>query len=315
MFKDVGVLGALIVCFLLALFCQGALGLSTGVAYGIGGVLLIAVSVMTNFSIGSFLLFTLFIVHAMVGAVELGTDGWIQNITGNLFTSAEGKYLFMWTSAIMFSLRFCANFIEKRLGISPVGILVICATLACIGLNLASNITSIGVAFLALAVYAIGKTFFWPTMLAVASDRFPRTGAIAISIMGGIGMLSAGMIGSPGLGYAKDRFSTEALSQSNPAALAAYKAEKPSKFLFFAEAAALDGTKLADAQKVAPAQRTPEQKAVAEASIAGDRKTLKADSFIPATMAAIYLLLLLYFKTIGGYKVVHIGGAAGQKAD
>ena len=314
MFKDVGILGAVIVCYLLTLFCQDALGLSAGVAYGFCGVLLIVVSIMTKFSVGSFLLFTLFIAHAMVGAVELGTDGWIQNITGNLFTSAEGKYLFMWTSLIMFSLRFCANFIEKRLGISPVGILLICATLACIGLNLASNITSIGVAFLALAVYAIGKTFFWPTMLAVASDRFPRTGAIAISIMGGIGMLSAGMIGSPGLGYAKDRFSTEALSQSNPAALAAYKAEKPSKFLFFSEAAALDGTKLADAQKVEPEKRTPEQKAVAAASIAGDRKTLKADSFIPATMAAIYLLLLLYFKTIGGYKVVHLEGTNGAKA-
>ena len=308
MFKDVGMLGALIVCYLLTLFCQDALKLSPGVAYGICGVLLIVVSVMTKFSIGSLLLFVLFITHSLVGSVELGTDGWIQNITGNLFTSAEGKYLFMWTSAIMFSLRFCANFIEKRLGISPVGILVICATLACIGLNLASNITSLFVAFLALAVYAIGKTFFWPTMLAVASDRFPRTGAIAISIMGGIGMLSAGMIGSPGLGYAKDRFSTEALAQSNPAALATYRAEKPSKVLFFAEAAALDGTKLAEAQKVEPAKRTPEQKAVAEASIAGDRKTLRADSFIPATMAVIYLLLLLYFKTIGGYKVVHLEG-------
>ncbi|NOS71566.1 MAG: hypothetical protein HOP33_16780 [Verrucomicrobia bacterium] len=328
MFKDVGVLGALIVCALLALFLNGVLGnllglispdlakYSSHISYAVSGVLLIVVSVMTKFSMGSLLLFVLFIVHAMVGSVELGTDGWIQNITGNLFTSAEGKYLFMWTSAIMFSLRFCANFIEKRLGLSPVGILVICAALACIGLNLASNITSIGVAFLALAVYAIGKTFFWPTMLAVASDRFPRTGAIAISIMGGIGMLSAGMIGSPGLGYAKDRFATEALSQSNPAALQTYKAEKPSKFLFFAEAAALDGTKLAEAQKVAADQRTPEQKAVAEASIAGDRKTLKADSFIPATMAAIYLLLLIYFKSIGGYKTVHLEGtgAAPPKA-
>ena len=38
--------------------------------------------------------------------------------------------------------------------------------------------------------------------------------------------------------------------------------------------------------------------------------------FIPATMAAIYLLLLIYFKTIGGYKPVHIaedftGGTTG----
>ena len=34
----------------------------------------------------------------------------------------------------------------------------------------------------------------------------------------------------------------------------------------------------------------------------GDRATLKADSYIPLSMAVIYLLLFLYFKTIGGYK-------------
>jgi MFS family permease len=327
MFKDVGMLGALIVCFLLALFFSGVLEpifASTAaepdaaaktarmIGYGIGGVLLIAVGILTRFSIGSFLLFALFIAHALVGAVELGTDGWIQNITGNLFTSEQGKYLFMWTSAIMFSLRFCADFIEKRLGISPVGILLICAILASVGLLLASNITTIGVAFLALAVYAVGKTFFWPTMLAVASDRFPRTGAIAISIMGGIGMMSAGLIGSPGLGYAKDRFAGEALKQTNPAAFEAYKSVEPKGFLFFDKVNGFDGTKLGAAQTAV--QRTPEQQAVVEASIAGDRKTLKADALIPAAMAAIYLALLLYFKAIGGYKPVHIVPVAEQKA-
>ncbi len=306
MFKDVGILGSVIVCYLLVLFFQGALGLSTGVAYGIAGVLLIVVSIITKFSVGSFLLFILFITHAMVGAVELGTDGWIQNITGNLFTSEQGKYLFVWTSAIMFSLRFCANFIEKKMGISPVGILLICAILASVGLQLASGMKTFGVALLALGIYAVGKTFFWPTMLAVASDRFPRTGAIAMSIMGGIGMLSAGMIGSPGLGYAKDRFAGEALKQTNPAAFETYKAAEPKGFLIFEPVHGFDGTKLADAQKVEAGKRTPEQQAVAEASIAGDRKTLKADSFIPAAMAVVYLLLLLYFKAIGGYKPVHI---------
>jgi hypothetical protein len=68
----------------------------------------------------------------------------------------------------------------------------------------------------------------------------------------------------------------------------------------------LDGTKLSEVQSVAADKRTPEQKTVGDASIAGDRRTLKADSFIPATMACIYLLLLIYFKVIGGYKVVHI---------
>jgi len=324
MFKDVGILGALIVCFLLALFFSGALGIPTVVSYLISGALLVGVAVITRGSIGAWLLFVLFIVHAMVGAVELGTDGWIQNITGNILTPDQGKILFVWTSALMFALRFCAHFIEHKLKLSPVGILFVCAVLACIGLNLVSKVNSFGLALLALSVYGVGKTFFWPTMLAVASDRFPRTGAIAISIMGGIGMMSAGLIGSPGLGYAKDRFSGAELQASNAALYEASKAESPSKFLFFAEAHGIDGKKLGDVQKKLETTRTelaeagvkdpkaaldkltPEEAALYQASITGDRRTLVADSAIPATMAVIYLLLLIYFKSIGGYKPVHI---------
>lgn len=313
MFKDVGILGSLVACYLLVLFFQGALHLPDAAAYSLGAALLIVVGLMTKFSLGHWLLFVLFVTHALVGAVELGTDSWIQNITGNILTSEQGKILFVYTSLLMFILRFCADFVEKRIGLSPVGILAVCAMLASFGLNLVSGIESFIGAMIALSVYALGKTFFWPTMLAVASDRFPRTGAIAISIMGGIGMLSAGMIGSPGLGYAKDRFAGEALQQANPAAYAQYKAETPSKFLMFGEVHGLDGTKLGEAQKAEAAKRTPDQKAAAEASIVGDRKTLKADSAIPATMACIYLLLLVYFKMNGGYKVVHIEGA-GQGA-
>ena len=113
MLKDVGILGALVICYLLSVFFSAAVGLPASVAYGISGVLLLAVAVITKFSLGSFLLFVLFVTHAMVGTVELGTDGWIQNITGNLFSSEEGKWLFIFTSAIMFGLRFCAHWIEK----------------------------------------------------------------------------------------------------------------------------------------------------------------------------------------------------------
>jgi len=317
MFGDVGILGAAIACYLVALFFQNALQLPAGVAYAIGIVLWGTVAYITNFSLGSWLLFILFIAHMLVGAVELGTDGWIQNITGNILTPKEGKILFVFTSLLMFTLRFCAHFIEKNLRISPVGLLLICAVLAVIGLNMVSGIQTFVGALAALAVYALGKTFFWPTMLAVIGDRFPRTGAIAISISGGIGMMSAGLLGGPGLGYAKDRFTTERLQATNPAAYEQYRAEKPSTFLFFSDVTGLDGTKLSQAQKTAADEQTPDQKTVVQASIEGDRKTLKADSLIPAAMAAIYLLILLYFKSIGGYKPVHIdperltGGVAG----
>ena len=299
MFKDVGLLGAAVACYLVALFFGGA---TTG--FIIGGVLLIAVGLITRFSVGSLLLFVLFITHALVGAVELGTDSWIEAITGNLFTADQGKTLFIWTSAIMFGLRFCAEFIEKKVG-SPIGLLVGAAVLAVVGLRLASGMDSFVVALIALGIYALGKTFFWPTMLAVIGDRFPRSGAVAMSIMGGIGMLSAGLIGGPGLGYAKDRYTAEALQKDAPAAYASAKATGESKFLFLAPVTAVDGTKL-EAAKKAGDKGDANQKAIVAANQAGDRATLKADSFIPLTMAAIYLLLLFYFKSIGGYRALKI---------
>ena len=312
MFKDVGVLGALVACFLVSLFLGDVTG-NQYIGYGIGGVLLLAVGFMTNFSIGSLLMFVMFVTHALVGAVELGTDQWIQNITGNLFSSQEGKWLFIWTSSIMFGLRFAAHFIEKRLGLSPVGLLLVCSVLAVVGLQLASAMTTFLMALVALGIYAVGKTFFWPTMLAVVSDRYPRTGAIAISIMGGIGMLSAGLIGNPGLGYSKDRFAAEALQASHPAYYEEVKNTDPesaSKFLFFAEVDAIDGTVLEEANKAE--EPTEKQLAIALAGQDGDRKTLKADSVIPATMAVIYLLILLYFKSIGGYKPLTIEEQEGE---
>jgi hypothetical protein len=328
MFKAVGLLGAAVACFLLSKFFADIFkGTGNGdlIGYVIGGVLLLGVGFITKFSIGSILLFILFLTHALVGAVELGTDGWIQNITGNLFTSEQGKYLFLWTSVIMFSLRFCAHFIERTLKISPVGLLFLCAAIACVGLNLASSMHTFSMALVALGIYAVGKTFFWPTMLAVVGDRFPQTGAVAMSIMGGIGMLSAGLIGGPGLGYCKDRFAGEELKTKDAALFEEYKAAQPSMFLNIPSTAALglDGKKLGEANerlgairkeieaakgdpKTAFDKLEPKDRAVIEASITGDRKTLKADAWIPAAMAVIYLILFFYFKAIGGYKPVHM---------
>jgi MFS family permease len=329
MFKDVGILGGAVVCFLLAMFFGGfftnfmvtskmtpeeaaaATGTAKIIGYVIGGALLVGMGVITKFSMGSILLFFLFIAHALVGAVELGTDGWIQNITGAILSSEQGKFLFVFTSLVMFGLRFCAHFIEKKMGLSPVGILLVCAVLACIGLNLTSGVSTFVMAMLALTVYGIGKTFFWPTMLAVASDRFPRTGAVAISFMGGIGMLSAGLVGSAGLGYAKDRFTGEDLKATQPAIYESVKAEKPSAFLFFAPAYGVDGAKLGAAQAAkGKGNISAADDAILKSDIQGSRKTLVADSFIPAMMAVLYLGILLYFKSIGGYKPVTITGDA-----
>ena len=69
------------------------------------------------------------------------------------------------------------------------------------------------------------------------------------------------------------------------------------------------GTKLEKAIKADP--RTPDQEQLVAAGQEGDRMTLKADSAIPATMAVIYLLIILYFKSIGGYKPLTIDPTRG----
>src|SRR5262245_9702480 len=100
MFKDVGILGGAVVCFLIAEFFRTLLtpiltpaeatpGSAASLApsiigYAIGGGLLVAIAVLTRFSPGALVLFVLFVAHALVGAVELGTDNWISNITGNI---------------------------------------------------------------------------------------------------------------------------------------------------------------------------------------------------------------------------------------
>ena len=124
-------------------------------------------------------------------------------------------------------------------------------------------------------------------------------------------MMSAGLIGTPGLGYAKDRFSGEALLSSDAAIHGEYKAEKASTFLNIPATAAygLDGKKLAAAKE--STEKTAAQKAVVLADQKGDRATLKADSYIPLIMAGIYLVMFLYFKTIGGYKPLSIEEMAG----
>lgn len=315
MMKDVGLLGGAVVSFMLYLFFKGtfapffaddsalplviALLIAFGVFFWIGKV--------TSFAVGHWLIFVLFITHGLVGAVELGTDGWMQNITGAILSEKEGKILFVITSLGMFLLRFCAHFIEKKLGLNPISLLFASAVIACMGLNAVAAIQSFGPAIGAVLLYSIGKTFFWPTMLAVVGDRFPATGAVAMSLMGGIGMMSAGLIGSAGLGYFKDRYAAEELETADKELYAEWKGEGAgSKFLGFEEVQAIDPKRLEDVKKLGAEERSEAEQVVIDADIRGNRSTLKTDSLIPAAMAVIYLLLIFYFRASGGYKAVRI---------
>jgi MFS family permease len=316
MMKDVGLLGGAVVAFMLYLFFMGTLTPFFEAGSSVPQILAVIIGLatlgwigkVTSFAVGHWLIFVLFITHGLVGAVELGTDGWIQNITGAILTPEKGKILFVITSLGMFLLRFCAHFIEKRLGLNPIGILFVSAVIACLGLNAVAAIQSFGPAIGAVLLYSIGKTFFWPTMLAVVGDRFPATGAVAMSLMGGIGMMSAGLIGSAGLGYFKDRYAAEELKAEDAALYAEWQGKgDQSKFLGFEAVQPIDPKRLEDVKKVAAKDRSEVEQTVVDADIRGNRSTLKTDSLIPAAMAVIFLLLMFYFRATGGYKAVRIG--------
>jgi len=258
------------------------------------------------------LLLILLFVHALVGYVELGTDSWIGSITGSIMADPQkGLMLFVYTSGLMFILRFFAGPIVHR--ISPLGLLFVSGLLGAVGLTMLGNAQSVVMCVVAATVYALGKTFLWPTMLGVVSDRFPKGGAITIGAIGGVGMLSAGLLGGPGIGYKQDYFASQHLREQSASTYEAYRSETKNGFLFFPAIQGLDGSKKAALLSKPDASLTPQQlkdkPLVTAANLEGGRMALKVTAAVPLAMAVIYLLLILYFKAKGGYKTVHIVGA------
>ena len=280
------------------------------------------------------LLIFLLLIHAMVGYVELGTDSWIARITGSILDETTGRWLFVYTSALMFILRFVAGPIVHK--ISPLGLLFFSAILATLGLYVLGGVGTTLAALAALTIYGLGKTFFWPTMLAVVSERFPKGGAVTLGMVGGVGMLSAGLLGGPGIGFKQDKFASEKLEEISTETFDRYKAEKPNSFLGFTTNG-LDGRKVAtlgdDGESLgkeieimnksgetnesltaldqwwegeAKATAADDKEPVEEATLHGSRMALKLTAIVPAVMAICYLILILYFKSIGGYQALTV---------
>jgi hypothetical protein len=257
------------------------------------------------------ILLSLMVLHAMVGYVELGTDSWITNIMNNV-VQENAFLLFVYMSTLMFILRFFAGPIVEK--INPIGLLFVASVFACIGL------TGLGYAGAGLAViaagtiYAMGKTFFWATMLGVVNERFPKGGALTMGTVGGIGTLSAGFLATPMIGYQQDYYAAKKLDELSPSAYVEYVAQDKSQFLFLPPISGLDGKKVGDLmEKVASkepltSQQEAAAKPVEEARLYGGRMALRWTALVPAMMAVGYLLLIVYFRAKGGYKVEILHG-------
>jgi hypothetical protein len=135
----------------------------------------------------------LFICMWMTAAVELGPDQWFPSVMSAL-TGIQGILFLVYTAGLMFILR---TYFAGIAHASPIGTLVVCAVLSAVGLywlgSLQPGVSPV-IAFAAATIFGIGKTYFWPTMLGVTAEQFPRGGALLLSLMGGAGMLSVAVV-------------------------------------------------------------------------------------------------------------------------
>ncbi len=127
----------------------------------------------------------------MTASTELGPDQWVGSLITNL-TGMQGILILVYTAGIMFVLRFFGGPLARRF--SPMGLLTLSAILSAVGLFGLGTVATPFQAFLAATVFGIGKTYFWPVMLGITSERFPKGGALLLAIMGGTGNLSVAFI-------------------------------------------------------------------------------------------------------------------------
>ncbi|MBK8702648.1 MAG: MFS transporter [Saprospiraceae bacterium] len=178
----------------------------------------------------------LFMVLCMFGTAitELGTNQWIDVLLKKVTDSPI--LILVMVSGIMALGRSLAEPVVHRF--SPPGVLLASAILAALGLY-AMSIADGATIFAAAAIFALGVTYFWPTMLGFVSEYIHKSGAVGLAVIGAAGMFAT-FIFQPVIGAVYDA----ALAQALPAGaeLAAYKA---------AAAGSTEAAAYADAQVLA----------------------------------------------------------------
>jgi fucose permease len=146
---------------------------------------------------------------------ELGPMRWIPEVLQA--AGLHGILVLVWISGLMMVLRlFAGKFVHA---LSPTGMLLGASFLTGIGLLMFSFIeTGLFPLMIAATVFAFGVAFFFPTMVGIMSERFPRSGSLGIVLMAGLGLAAAGT--SNGImGQIADRYLPDALDEQRTIAL------------------------------------------------------------------------------------------------
>jgi MFS family permease len=138
-----------------------------------------------------FLLFPLVLFCMLLTAsTELGTTQWINALLQT--NGISPMIILVVVTGIMAVGRFFAGGLVHRL--NPTGVLLSSAVIATTGLLLLSVASGAAMTLLSAAVFAVGVCYFWPTMIGVASEYIPQSGALGMSILGGAGFVATSMV-------------------------------------------------------------------------------------------------------------------------
>jgi hypothetical protein len=178
--------------------------------------------------------------------------------------------------------------------------------LAACGLIFLSKTTGMMI-FAAATLYGVGKSFFWPTMLGVVSEQFPKGGALTLNATGGVGMLAVGVLGTPFIGLLQEHALTADLQKQQPALYAAVKADTEKESVF-------GSYKSIDEDKIAGLPKADQTtiKAIDESAKKGALATM---AIFPCMMFVCYLILIAYFRSQGGYEAQVLTGHAAHDAE
>ncbi|CAG4992942.1 hypothetical protein DYBT9275_01072 [Dyadobacter sp. CECT 9275] len=127
----------------------------------------------------------IFLCMALTAISEFGPQQWTSLILSK--SGANPMLILALVTGLMAVTRFFAAPIVKTLG--STGILLGSAILATLGIYLLSTVTG-PTAYLAAVVFAFGVALFWPTMIGFVAQYVPLSGALGMSIVGGVGMFS-----------------------------------------------------------------------------------------------------------------------------
>ena len=125
---------------------------------------------------------------ALTAISEFGPQQWVGPILAK--AGASPMLILALVTGLMAVGRYFAGPIIKQL--NTVGVLLGSAVFGVIGIYMMSTMDG-SMLYVAAVFYALGICYFWPNMLGFVGETMPQTGALGLSILGGIGMFSSSM--------------------------------------------------------------------------------------------------------------------------